>query len=238
MLHFDLWYRGENLLRDSGTFQYHCDPPWNHHFQSTAAHNTIELDGTNQMEKGPRFLWFRWTKSRLLYREQLAEDVEYWEGEHRGYSRRFHPITHRRALVRVDDNWLIVDDILGHGIHTATLRWHLMDVPWEIANCDTFQASTQEVTIRLLAPETPDTKLLRGTTKPCEGWESLYYGERLPIPVIRCTASSELPLRFVTAIEIQGICWEWSSKNQEFECNGRHVRLNPIASDQVIDLLS
>jgi len=52
MLHFDLWYKGVNLLRDAGTFQYYCEPPWEHYFKSTAAHNTVEVDGKDQMEKG------------------------------------------------------------------------------------------------------------------------------------------------------------------------------------------
>jgi hypothetical protein len=34
-----------------------------------------------------------------------------------------------------------------------------------------------------------------------EGWESLDYGERQPIPVVKCSVmSSALPLRFVTTL--------------------------------------
>ncbi len=67
MLHVDLWYQGLNVLRDGGSFMYyHEDPRWQHFFHSTAAHNTVEIDGLDQMIKGPRFLWFRWPAAHVV----------------------------------------------------------------------------------------------------------------------------------------------------------------------------
>jgi len=202
MLHFDLWYKGLNLLRDAGSFQYY-DEPWDHYFESTAAHNTGEIDGRDQMEKGPRFLWLNWTKSKLRHNEHFEDyDTDYWEGEHHGYRSGRDSIIHRRAIVRTKDCWIIVDDILGSDVHSVTLRWHLADISWEKTSPETFSADSPKckISVRLFPNIDLQIELLHGQKEPVEGWESLYYGERVPIPVIKCQIKSQLPLRFVTAI--------------------------------------
>jgi len=80
MLHLDLWWRGVNVLRDSGSFTYY-DPltEWNRYFLSAAAHNTITVAGQDQMIKGPRFQWFSLVQSRFLgYRENELGSL--WRG--------------------------------------------------------------------------------------------------------------------------------------------------------------
>ncbi|MBC8232322.1 alginate lyase family protein [bacterium] len=244
MLHFDLWYKGVNLLRDTGTFQYYCEPPWEHYFKSTAAHNTIEVDGEDQMEKGSRFLWYNWTKSNLRHNEQLPQlDGDYWEGEHYGYRHGKSPksplppfrkggcslekggklaVVHRRAVIRLGDRWMILDDILGDGEHDVTLRWHLADVGWKVVASGTFNAKTKfsqsdfaaQISIKVFPQVEMSIELLHGQESPePEGWESLYYGERQPIPVIKCSVvSSVLPLRFVTTLHFEEMtAWQVSS---------------------------
>ncbi|MFO0264482.1 MAG: heparinase II/III family protein, partial [Planctomycetota bacterium] len=57
------WWRGHNLLRDAGSYlYYHRDAKLKNYFYSTAAHNTVSVDGTEQMTKGPNFLWFHWSE--------------------------------------------------------------------------------------------------------------------------------------------------------------------------------
>lgn len=203
MLHFDIWHKEINLLRDAGSFQYYCDEPWAHYFESTAAHNTVEIDGKDQMEKGSRFLWLNWTKSKLRHNEHFEDfDADYWEGEHYGYRNGRHPVIHRRAIVRIKDCWIIVDDILGSGVHSAILRWHLADISWERMSFDTFSADSSKckISVNLFPKNDPQIELVYGQKEPAEGWESLYYGERTPIPVIKCQKRSRLPLRFITTI--------------------------------------
>ncbi len=207
MLHFDLWYNGQNVLRDAGTFQYYCEPPWDHYFKSTAAHNTVVVDGKDQMEKGSRFLWFHWTKSQLRHNEHLPLiDSDYWEGEHYSYRHRKSGVVHRRAVVRRGDKWIIIDDILGNGKHSVTLRWHLANSAWENVAHGTFSARdlTAYLSIRIFPEPKMSSELLFGQESPePEGWESLYYGERQPIPVVKCSViSSALPLRFVTTLHL------------------------------------
>jgi hypothetical protein len=260
MLHFDLWCEGVNLLRDTGTFQYYCEPPWEHYFKSTAAHNTVEVDGKDQMEKGSRFLWFNWTKSKLRHSEEIPPNPsftkggrkgfgDYWEGEHYGYRHGKESVIHRRAVIRLGDRWIIIDDILpilgmasriGNGEHDATLRWHLADVGWETVAPGTFGAKTKfshsdfaaQISIKVFPQVKMSIELLHGQESPePEGWESLYYGERQPIPVIKCgVVLSALPLRFVTALHFDEITkWQVSSSQISIVDEAWCCHLNPPA---------
>jgi len=132
MLHFDLWWRGENILRDAGSYSYYCPGPWNAYFNGTAAHNTITVDGRNQLTRGPRFMWFDWTRSRFRHHERSDDGrTECWEGEHDGYRKRS-GVTHRRRVERHSDgSWTVTDDLLGSGNHIAALYWHLGDWRYE-----------------------------------------------------------------------------------------------------------
>lgn len=207
-LHFDLWWRGNNILRDSGTYRYHSEPPWSYYFNSTAAHNTVVVDGLDQMTKGPRFSWFDWTQGKLLsFTPKPAAQDETWIGEHYGYLKKC-GVTHRRRIERVGDTqWYVTDELLGGGRHNATLSWHMGD--WAFEWDDErrmlhLQSPVGTVFIRVIAEHCDEStaEIVRGLHQGDEvcGWESLYYGEKTPIPVLRLKFSGSCPMRVVTRI--------------------------------------
>ncbi len=188
MLHLDLWYRGLNVLRDTGSYSYNCPEPWKHYFHSTAAHNTIEIDGQDQMIKGPAFLWFRWTRSRLLRFEAPVEGTtDGFEGQHFGYAGL--PgggVIHLRRVRRTDDQWEIRDLLQGGGRHQAVVRWHLAPLDWQ-PGANRLQASYRggRIHLRWDFPEGWSAALESGRNdRSPEGWESLYYGRKSPIPTL------------------------------------------------------
>jgi hypothetical protein len=61
-LHLDIWVDGENILRDAGSYLYNTDEKWVKYFAGTASHNTLMLGNYDQMQKGPRFVWYDWVK--------------------------------------------------------------------------------------------------------------------------------------------------------------------------------
>jgi len=209
MLHLDLWWRGHNILRDSGTFSYNA-PPWDHFFKSTAAHNTVEVDGLDQMTKGPRFLWFDWTRSRLL--QFIPDDGRggsLFQGEHDGYVERF-GITHRRTVERTGDvRWTITDELLGDGVHTAAVTWNLLDAAWiwdtttSLLRVDT---PVGPMSLRVQPPTGCKVSglVLRGLEEDDRvcGWESLYYGEKRPRPTLRYEVTGQCPMRIVTRVRL------------------------------------
>lgn len=204
MLHFDLWMDGVNLLRDAGTYHYYCSPPWHDYFYSTAAHNTVQIADQSQMCKGPRFTWLRWIRSRLIRFDASPDGrVAYFEAEHDGYRSLPIPAVHRRGVLRIDDRYWIIDDILGSAEQPIALRWHLADIGWRAVDETTFEVELDGEPIRLSVFVPPDfnVEFLRGRETPePEGWESQYYAERTPRPVVRASGCGAR-LRLVTTIE-------------------------------------
>lgn len=202
MLHLDLWWKGHNILRDSGTYMYNCEQPWQDYFSSTSAHNTITIAGTSQMQKLSRFMWLDWTKAKFTMNESFnAGAVKIMQGKHYGFQRPYN-IIHRRAVLSSPDGfWLIVDDILGAGAHEVEVYWQLYDVDYQLqGNTLILQTGSGPVCLVFLDSSGSERcECFKGDQSPA-GWQSLYYGNRQPAPVLLCSARVEVPARFITLV--------------------------------------
>nr|WP_238351432.1 alginate lyase family protein [Kribbella shirazensis] len=105
---------GVDVLADPGTYCYHGEEEWRDYFRSTIAHNTVEVDRTEQSTWGGPFLWLRGATGTVL-----RYDATTWEAEHDGYA----PITHRRTAI-LDHGLLRVEDQLD-GTVDVRIAWHL-----------------------------------------------------------------------------------------------------------------
>ena len=61
--HFDLWIDGINVFCDAGSFSYASDIGKD--LIKTASHNTIKIDGKEQMQQHGPFLIYDWTKRKI-----------------------------------------------------------------------------------------------------------------------------------------------------------------------------
>lgn len=206
MLHVDLWWHGVNVLRDTGSYSYNAPAPWKHHFLSTPAHNTITIDRADQMEKGPRFMWFGWTRAEL---RELSADPPRITTAHFGYEKRF-GVTHERTIAPEAGGrvWMIRDRLSGKGRHTAALHWHFVDAPWQWlipgrALAIQTDAGPMRLSLTIESSDAP-AEVLRGVEdgQAVAGWESLYYGEKQPIPVLRWAGDVALPFEITTRIDL------------------------------------
>ncbi len=71
-LHLDVWYKGENILPDAGSYKYNTDAGTIRYFSGTQSHNTVMLDDKDQMLKGGHFIWFFWAQNA---KAAITEDV-------------------------------------------------------------------------------------------------------------------------------------------------------------------
>lgn len=207
-LHVDLWWRGLNIARDCGTWRYFAPdvPETESYFKGVRAHNCVQIDNAEPMEAVSRFMYFPWSSAGLAMPRDLAANTLELVG--RDYVRAPWGVTLRRTIVAIDDaHWLVVDDILGGGRHRATLRWHLLDAPLvEAANLrqTTLETASGAYSVTLAASidDAPAPAIIRGVdgTGAVQGWESEYYGERRPIPVIEWSVRTDLPLRLLTVL--------------------------------------
>lgn len=205
MLHLDVWWRGQNVLRDSGSYSYNAPEPWKNYFVSTRAHNTIELGGQSQMIKARRFTWVYLTRSRLhAFWPSIGPDVDFVQGEHYGYRRLASKAVHRRAVLRVGERyWIVVDDVFGRGAEQVCLAWHLLDAPYELTeNAVLCTTESGPFSLVVLAPNVPANRgVARGQESPTAlGWQSLHYGEKLPAPTFWLDGRMPLPARLVSVV--------------------------------------
>jgi asparagine synthase (glutamine-hydrolysing) len=209
MLHVDVWWRGQNVLVDGGSYRYNGAERWHNHFLRTESHNTVLVDGHDQMLHFRQFKTLFWTEAALLKFEDHA-DWAIVEGEHYGY-RRTANCTHRRAVLFLkDDVWVVADTISGAGsgeaTHAARLHWLAGAFPFEFdaANaCLSLQTPRGEFCITVLdAAGSPleGANVVAGQSDPPRGWQSRYYGEKEPVPSLAATVRAETPIAFVSIL--------------------------------------
>lgn len=125
-LHLDVWYEGENILRDVGSYKYNTTPEELLYFNGTTGHNTIVLNDQHQMLKGPRFIWLYWSQARQA---QLQEMEEYWlfEGEIQAFQQLEPGLKHRRIVkhYKNEHRWEIQDQIIAKGQYEMHQYWNI-----------------------------------------------------------------------------------------------------------------
>jgi uncharacterized heparinase superfamily protein len=122
-LSFELSHRGQRIITDTGAFTY---LPGNERLydRSTAAHNTIEIDGRNQSD-----VWSAFRCGRRIVAEDSAaveeDGVVRLEGAYRGPGHFLRPVSHHRHF-RIEGLRIDVDDRLrARGKHSGLMRLHL-----------------------------------------------------------------------------------------------------------------
>jgi hypothetical protein len=205
MLHLDLWYRGVNILGDSGTFRYYApdDRVMERYFKDFSAHNTVEIDDRGPLDLLARWVWLPWPRAQCLRHEHNR-----WQGEHYAYDRSPWDVVHRRSVEMYDDDtWVVRDELRGLGRHRLTLRWHLADEVCRLnsaRNLAEIDLAGGRVTLAVEAPPGCCAEIRRGWREgECtSGWESVYYGEYTPRPTLEVSGACTLPARFVTRVSL------------------------------------
>lgn len=133
-LGFELHWHGQPLMVDAGSHVYTGNPVSRNHFRSTACHNTLTVDDTEQNEINPQWLFrmFEKAEAEHLAFEQLEHETVY-RGRHVGYQRLTNPVVHERQFVHLlgDGSLSISDHLTGKGLHN--LHWHFHLAPGVVA---------------------------------------------------------------------------------------------------------
>lgn len=124
-LHLDIWINGKNILRDSGSYKYNTKKELINYFNGSEGHNTISIDGKDQMQKGDRFIWNYWVKyAKGTLNEYQNKFV--FNGEIKGFKHLGPGISHQRIITKSKglSEWLIEDIIVGVENKTSFQYWH------------------------------------------------------------------------------------------------------------------
>ncbi len=197
MLHLDVWFQGRNILVDAGTYLYNAGRAWMEHFTGTGSHNSVTVDGRDQMRRGERFLWHDWVAGHLD-EHRVTPRGAVFRGHHDGYR----PVRHTRCVIVRDDLWLVIDDLAGGGEeHTFRLHWLVAD---EVPERDDHGATllpgpAGPLRLECRAVGDPAGNWERGNEQVPRGWWAPYYGERVPAWSYELVARGQ-QARFVTLI--------------------------------------
>ena len=124
-LHIDIWIDGKNVLRDNGSYQYNTSKELINYFNGSEGHNTISIDGKDQMQKGDRFIWNYWVKyAKANLTESQNKFV--FKGEIKGFKHLDSNILHQRIVTKSKglNKWIVKDIISGVENKTSFQYWH------------------------------------------------------------------------------------------------------------------
>ncbi|CAM5570178.1 heparinase II/III family protein [Sphingobium scionense] len=168
LLHLDLWADGRNLLRDAGSFSYNAAPDISAYFAGTAAHNSIEFNGRDQMPRLSRFLFGAWPKAREVRSIRNPDNrCAAAFTDDRG-------MFHHRDVSLQPDGFTCVDTISGP-FDNAILRWRLLPGLYQLEGHHLIGAHLQ------LSISCDDPNFTMHLTT---GAESRYYLHQAEIPVL------------------------------------------------------
>lgn len=145
-LAFDLAAHGRTLLVDPGTYTYTGSPELRDWFRSTAAHNTLTVDGESSSVPAGPFSWKSTTPGATEAWISRAR-FDYFQGRHDGYQRLPAPVAHSRAVLFLkNDYWLVRDRVQSEGKHRYDLWFHFaVGAAPGLQFTDDFGASVQEM---------------------------------------------------------------------------------------------
>ena len=111
VFHFDLWFRGENICCDAGSYSYNPEKGSNGtYFESVKAHNTVGFDDCEQMPRLDRFMLGQWIRADYVGAiERANDDSQHWTGSYRDYRGN----RHQRKITWKENDWIIEDNFSG-----------------------------------------------------------------------------------------------------------------------------
>ena len=223
-LHFDLWWRGENVAIDPGTFSYNAPAPWDNALTSTHVHNTIVVNGQEQMQRVGRFLYLKRSQAEITECEVIENGaIQKLVARHDGYCKQ--GVIHERAVTAHEIGRWIVEDMLltatkdlkteSNQAYEICLHWLLPDWKWEVIDIGegefviSIESPHGRISLSLstrkigsLGEAKPQIQLSRagelvfgtGEVQPFWGWSSPTYGDKIPALSLRWTLCGSLPI--------------------------------------------
>ena len=107
MLHLDVWYKGENILCDSGSYSYNTDKKFKSNFIGVLGHNTVMIEDEEYMPQVLNFGFSNWTQAKTL-----EFSASRFVAQNYAYKKRF-GVIHQREVQLQEDKIIVIDKIKG-----------------------------------------------------------------------------------------------------------------------------
>ncbi len=193
-LSYELWLDGLPLVTDSGIFEY-TTGEWRTFFRSTAAHNTVVVDGEDNSEV--------WGSFRVARRARpgrvsvpIGDGISCFRSSHDGYRALKGSPVHNRIVFFAWEYWLVViDEITGHGIHEAASLLHFHPDAEVTSAGRTARISRNGNNYTLTGTECDEVECSHGDSGSRRSWYSPQFGVRHARACCSLTSRGRAPLR-------------------------------------------
>jgi uncharacterized heparinase superfamily protein len=190
LLSFEHHCGGVPVIVDPGSYVYTSDFAARNLFRGTAYHNTLMIDGVEQNELNPEWIFRLFEKANPENLSFVQEgECAHYRGRHSGYTRLESPVVHERSFafdLRTAE--LRIEDIL-HGTGTHNLLWHFHCAPGVVV------AAQGADRLTLKAPDGNNLDLIFGSqmnVAVIDAWYSPSYGVRVPVQAVNLACRAEL----------------------------------------------
>jgi len=162
-LHLDIWVNGVNYLRDAGSYMYNTSKEEINFFTGTKGHNTISINGQNQMLKGSRFIWYHWVKEAVASLSKTT-NTYLFEGQIKAF-KHIGGYTHKREIKKEINqlSWEVIDHVGLKNGDAMEQYWHLDESMQEFIEITAVDAHGKVV-----------------SAIKDSAWYSSYYGVKIP----------------------------------------------------------
>jgi hypothetical protein len=169
-LHLDLWWKGQNLLRDGGTYSYADSAGVGKTLSSVVAHNIPQFDDRDQMPHLGRFLYGNWIRVVEVRPLISGADSQSYAGRYVDFC----GAQHQRTMTLSEEGVSVLDQVQGFE-RKAVLRWRLAPGDW-------VQTETGCVSDMARVQVESSVPIRRITL--ASSWESRRYLEKSAVPVL------------------------------------------------------
>jgi uncharacterized heparinase superfamily protein len=224
VLSYELTLQGQRVIVDTGVSSYERGPE-RHYERSTAAHNTVRVDGLDQAE-----IWggFRVGRRPAVCPIRCGEiaGFQFVRGTHFGYKQQ--DVVHSRTIIRLNgDSWVFVDTLSGKGSHKVESFIHLHPAI-RLLPCTEMQITSPDMMVPRWVFEFEGLRYLfmvlgDGIITQTQAWYSPGFAIRLSQSVIHWTLEGEVPARMLYAVVPEG-----TPPVTVGQLTGRGIELNHI----------
>ena len=195
---------GRDVLVDPGTYDYFTYGRWRNYFRSSAAHNTLVIDDTDQSEMLGSFLWGRKARCGNV-RWEPTQGGGVVSAEHDGYTHVPDPVTHRRTVTFKDNapELIVTDNVIAQGKHHVAIYWHFAEQCRLLPQEDNrfavdFGAGVLTITMDSML----SVACTEGGENPIIGWVSRGYHRKSASTTLVGRCESDGPTSFTTRIVV------------------------------------
>ena len=193
--------KGQPIIVDTGTHSYHGPQGWRTWIRSTAAHNTVMIDGLEHSEVAGPFNWSRRARGRLRMADLPGGRVEV---EHDGYLKSL-GLMHIRTVTLHAEGLDIHDRIDGQGEHEVTVKLQLAPGLTAASSLtdELIQIRRGSELIATAACSELEGTVLVGGLGPAPGVVSTGYNVAMPAPCLIWQGRPAVPADWT-------ISWRWA----------------------------